>query len=145
MSVKKKQKDVIPRAPINFENLIDRVKRFIQLDPTVFDLSRIDGGMGIIETLTSNNAFYHKGFYDNFNDSHYERLAKRVQKQSSEGSPYSTQTIPHKRKKTEIGKAMCLFCNNEDYRDKLTAAGEYHSASNNPNTKHVEVNGSGTS
>ena len=33
---------------------------------------------------------------------------------------------------------MCLFCDNEDYKDKLTAAGEYHSGSNNPNTRHVE-------
>ena len=34
---------------------------------------------------------------------------------------------------------MCLFCNDEDYKDKLSAAGEYHSGSNNPNTKHVEL------
>ena len=91
---KTKRKDVIRRAPRSFENLIDRVKRFIQLDLIVFHLFSIDEGMGIIQTLTSNNAFYHKGCYDNFNDSHYKRLVKRVQKQSSEGSPYSTQNIP---------------------------------------------------
>ena len=61
----------------------DQVKRFIQLDPTVFDLSTIHDGMGIIQTLTSNNAFYHKGCSDNFSDSHYKRLVKGVQKQSS--------------------------------------------------------------
>ena len=33
---------------------------------------------------------------------------------------------------------MCLFCDTEDYKNKLIAAGEYHSGSNNPNTKHVE-------
>ena len=33
---------------------------------------------------------------------------------------------------------MCFFCDNEDYKNKLIAAGEYHSGSNNPNTKHVE-------
>ena len=73
-----KRKDVILRAPTSFENLIDRVKRFIQLDPTVFDLSRVNEGTGIIQTLTSNIAFYHKGCYDDFNDSYYERLVKRV-------------------------------------------------------------------
>ena len=75
------------------------MKRFIQPDLTVFDLSRIDDEAGIIQTLTSNNAFYNKGCYDKINDSHYERLVERVQKQSSEFSPYSTQAIPHKRKK----------------------------------------------
>ena len=77
---KTKRKDVIRRAPTSFENLIDRVKRFIQLDLTVFGLSKIDEGTGIVQTLTSNNAFYHKGYYDNFNDSHCESLVKRVQK-----------------------------------------------------------------
>ena len=41
-------------------------------------------------------------------------------------------------KKTEIKKAVCLFCNNKDYKDKLITVGEYHSVSNNPNTKHME-------
>ena len=115
--------------------MIDQVKRFIQIDLTIFDLFRIDEGTGNIQALTSNNAFYHKGCYDNFNDSHYERLVKKVQKQSSEGSFYSTQTISHKRKKKRK-KKRCLFCNSEDCKDKLT--GEYHLGSNNPNTKHVE-------
>ena len=61
-----------------------------------------------------------------------------MQKQSLEGYPYSAQTILQKRKTTEIGKAVCLFCDNEDYKDKLTAAVEYHSGSNNPNTRYVE-------
>ena len=29
-------------------------------------------------------------------------------------------------KKNEIGKAVCLFWDNEDYKDKLTVAKEYH-------------------
>ena len=53
----------------------------------------------IMQTLTSNNAFYHKGFYDDFNDNHYERLVKRVQKPSPESSLYSTQAIPQNEKK----------------------------------------------
>ena len=57
---KTKRKDVIRRAPTSFENLIDRVKRFIQLDLTVFGLSKIDEGTGIVQTLTSNNAFITK-------------------------------------------------------------------------------------
>ena len=52
-------------------------------------------------TLTSNDAFYTKICYDNFNDCRYERLLKKVQQQSSEGSIYSTQTIPHERKNTK--------------------------------------------
>ena len=56
----------------------------------------------VIRTLTSNNAFYSKGCYDNLNDSHYERLVKKVQKQGSEGSIYSTRTIPHERKKVDM-------------------------------------------
>ena len=38
--------------------------------------------------------------------------------------------FPTNKQKTEIGKAVCLFCDNEDYKDNLTAAGEYHSGSN---------------
>ena len=70
---------------------------------------------------------------------YYKRLVWRVQKQSSEGSPYSTQTITHKPKKTEIGKSVCLFCDNQDYKIKLTVAGEYHAGSNNPNTARKTV------
>lgn len=56
---KRKQKDVTRRAPSSFENLIDSVKKFIQLKPSVFDLSRIDKSMmGVTQTLTSNDAFY---------------------------------------------------------------------------------------
>ena len=62
--------------------------------------------------------------------SHYERLFKKVQMQRSKGSLYSTPTIPYKRKKQKRGL--------EDYKDKVTAAGEYHAGSNNPNTKLVE-------
>lgn len=64
-----KRKDVIRRAPTSFVKFIDHLKRFIQLDPTVFDLSRTDEGTGIRQTMTSNNAFYHKSCYNNFNDS----------------------------------------------------------------------------
>ena len=63
--------DIRRRAPASCENLIDRVKRFLQLDPTDFALCRINEGTGIIQLGTSNNAFCHKGCYDNFNDSHY--------------------------------------------------------------------------
>ena len=122
----------------SFENLTDRVRKFIQLDPSVSDLSRIDEGKGIIQTLTTNNPFYHKGCYDNFNNSNYERLVKKVQEQWPEDSFYSAPTIPRKRKKTEIRKVVCLFCDIRDYTDKLTPSGEYDSGSNNPDTKHVE-------
>ena len=70
---KTKRKDVIRRAPTSVEKFIDHLKRFIQLDPTVFDLSRTDEGTGIRQTMTSNNAFYHKSCYNNFTDSHYEK------------------------------------------------------------------------
>ena len=46
--------------------------------------------------------------------------------------------FPKTKKKTEVGKAVCLFCDNEDQKDKLTDAGEYHLGSNNLNTKHAE-------
>ena len=46
--------------------------------------------------------------------------------------------FPTNKKKTDIGKAVCLFCDNKDYNDKFTTAGEYHSGSNNPNTNHLE-------
>ena len=127
---KNKARRLILRASTSFENIIARVKQFIQLKP--FNLSRIGEGAGIVQTLTSNNAFYRKGCYNNFNDSHYERLAEKVQKQSSEGSLCSTPTIPNKQTKNEKGKALCLFHANEDYKDMLTAAGEYHSVRNNP-------------
>ena len=113
------------------------IQRYLQIGKSVFSVKKTKQ-KDVIQTLTSNNAFYPKGCYDNFNDSHCERLVKRVQKQNSEGSIYSTQTIPHKRKKVEIGKTMFFFCDNEDLKNKLIAAGEYHSGSNNPNTKHVE-------
>ena len=62
---KTKRKDVMQRSPTSLENLIDGVKRFIQLDPTDFDLSRIDEGTGIIQKLASHNSFYRKGCDDN--------------------------------------------------------------------------------
>ena len=77
---KTKWKDVIRRAFTSFENLIDRVKTFIQLNPTVFDLSRIDHGTGIIQKLTSNNAFYHKGCYENFSDKLLQKIGKESTK-----------------------------------------------------------------
>ena len=135
---KTKLKDIKRRAPISFENVTDRVKKFIQLDPSVFDLSRIDEDTEIIQTRTSNNAFYHKGCRNNFTDSNYARLGKKVQNQRLEGSLYLTPTIPHKRKKTEIGTAACLFFDSKDYKNKVAAAGEYHTGSNNPNMKLVE-------
>lgn len=55
---KNKVKGLMRRAPASFENLIDRVKKFIQLDPTISDLSRIDEGSEIRQT--SNNALCHK-------------------------------------------------------------------------------------
>ena len=33
---------------------------------------------------------------------------------------------------------MCLFHDNEDSKDKLTAADEYHSVRKDPNAKHME-------
>ena len=42
-----------------------------------------DVATGIIRTLTSNNAFYHKGCCGDFNGSHYERLVKKIEKQRS--------------------------------------------------------------
>ena len=77
---KTKWKDVIRRAFTSFENLIDRVKTFIQLNPTVFDLSRIDHVTGIIQKLTSNNAFYHKGCYENFSDKLLQKIGKESTK-----------------------------------------------------------------
>ena len=73
------------------------MERFIQFDPSVFDLSRINEGTEIIQTLTSSNAFYHKGCNDNFNDSHYERLRKYI----SKGRRFSLLNIiiPNKREK----------------------------------------------
>ena len=94
-----------------FENLIDQGKGLFNSNPQFL----VYPGLMRAWKLTPSNAFCHKGCYDNFIDSHYESLIKRVQKQSSEGSPYSTQTIPHKQRKkkeTEIGKAVCLFCKN---------------------------------
>ena len=135
---KNKVKGLMRRAPASFENLIFRVKKIIQPKPSVFDLPRIDEVPEIIQTLKSNNSLYHKGCYQNLNDSHYERLVQKVQKQRSEGSLYSAPN-PHKQTITKIRKAVCLFCNNEDCKDKMTAAGEYHSVSNNPNTKHMEL------
>ena len=46
--------------------------------------------------------------------------------------------FPKTKKKTEVRKAVCLFCDNEDQKDKLNDAGEYHLGSNNLNTKHAE-------
>ena len=65
-------------------------------------------------------------------------LVKKVQKQRSEGSLYSTTTIPNKQTNNEKGKALCFSYDNEDYKEKLTAAGEYHSLRNSPNTNHME-------
>ena len=121
LSKKTKRKDVIRRAPTLFENFTDQVKRFIQLDPTVFGLSRIDEGTGIIQT--------HQIM-------HFITKVAMITSMIAITKVWlrECRSKVQKGKKTEIGKAVCLFCNNKDYKDKLTAAVEYHSGSTNPNT-----------
>ena len=34
---------------------------------------------------------------------------------------------------------MCLFCDNEDFKDNVTAVGKYHSVGNDPNTIQIYV------
>ena len=34
---------------------------------------------------------------------------------------------------------MCLFCDNEDFKDNVTAVGKYHSVGNDPNTNQIYV------
>ena len=92
-----------------------------------FDLSSINHGSGILQTLRTNNAVYHKGCYDKYNDTHYNRLIKKREKQNEEDAKSSPEDIPHKRNKVELGKAVCLFCAGEHSKQNLCAAGEYHS------------------
>ena len=49
------------------------------------------------------------------------------------------QLLPTNKQKMRKEKALCLFYDNKDYKDKLTVAGEYHSLRNNPNTNHMEL------
>ena len=62
----------------------------------------------------------------------------------SEGSLYSTPSITHKRKKKNNLKQekQCIyFRDNGENKDKLTAAGEYHSGSGckEPGAKYMEL------
>ena len=118
---KRKQKDVTRRAPSSFENLTDSVKKFIQLKPS---LLIYPGSMKAWESRRHWHQMMHF-ILDLW------KIVLKVQRQRSEGFLYSRPTILLKWKKTEIRKATLSFWGNEDHKDRLTAASEYHSGSNN--------------
>ena len=117
--------------------LAERLPKFKEVDGFPhLDISQINDGTGILETLRRNNALYHKSCYDNTNDVHLLRLQKRHERRSSTNDePSSSQ----KRTKTELGKLLCIFCGNQDIKENLCAAGELHSSDRNCNASHVEL------
>ena len=126
-----KTKEGLRSEPDTRKAIVARLERFLNIDPLIFDISRIDDGSGVLQTLMANNAVYHKSCHDKYNERQYQRLVKKKEKQEEEDARASSiPNVPHKRKKTDLGKAVCLFCNNEDLKENLCAAGEFHSGSN---------------
>ena len=64
----------------SYDVIITQLNKFVKLDPAYFDLSTIDDGSGVLQTLKNHDAFYHKGCYDKLNESHYQRLVKKTRK-----------------------------------------------------------------
>ena len=68
----------------SYVKLAERLPKFKEVDGFPhLDISQINDGTGILETLRRNNALYHKSCYDNTNDVHLLRLQKLHERRSS--------------------------------------------------------------
>ena len=124
----------IRRSDDGYVNLSDRLPQFKEAGGAEsLDLSRIDDGTGILNTLRQNNAGYHKNCYMPYNSQHLLRYQNQQNKRDS--NPLSS-PVSRKRCKVYIGEAVCFFCNQKDSRENLCAVGEYRSGSKS-NLDHV--------
>ena len=76
--------------------------------PMMIDLNRLDGGIGIMETLLQHKAVYHKTCYLKFNNKALERARKKVPDILVEPLPKKTQRVPDTSK--DEPNIKCFFC-----------------------------------
>ena len=133
----KKRNENLRAEKSSYGRIEEQLKKFVEFDATYFNIARLYDGSGITKTLDTHNAVYHKKCYDNIGNKEYNRLVARRNKKSNEDASPSAAVIPHKRTKVELGKAVCLFCGEEDLKEHLCAAGELHSGSSGSNSQHV--------
>ena len=119
--------------------IIKQWKKFVEINPTHSNFSTVGDGLGKLKTLKDHNAVYHKGCCAKVNDSHYNGLVKKEEKERRENESLANAKILHKREKTELGMAVYLFYGEEDSKDQLCSAGELHSGSCNLSMKHVKL------
>ena len=86
------------------------------------DFSAIDDDSGIENTLTTHTAVYHKSCYSKFNDTHLQKWQqKRLNETKSDTDPAPSR----KRCSTEIGSAVCLFCQETDKENLCPSIGKW--------------------
>jgi hypothetical protein len=74
--------------------------------PFQVDISVLNNGSGIYETLKANKAVYHRNCFLNCSDREFERAVKRKQKEK----PDTSSPIKTRRCSDAFDKTKCLFC-----------------------------------
>lgn len=95
-----------------YETLAQNIAAFHDLGcvPLNINVSRLDDGSGIQETLTSHNASWHKSCYNQFNNLKLQRAQKRKSSDFSEEiSPVKTRSVQGVKQKT-ASCSICFFC-----------------------------------
>ena len=111
-----------------------QLKKIIEIDPTCIELCHLGDGTGIVKTLETHNAVYHKKCYNKIGLKEYNQLLARVgKKPCNEANSSSSTVIPPKRTKTELGAELCIFCGERDSAENLCAEGEFRSGSSMKN------------
>ena len=98
-----------------FETLAQNLKEFHNLGevPVDLDISALDEGSGIEETLRSNNAVWHKSCYLKCNNTKLERAKARKRKLenvSETESPVKTRSKITCSSDESERKSTCIFC-----------------------------------
>ena len=109
-----------------YKNLAERLPEFKNAGlADSLDFTQIDDSSGIFNTLQKKNAVYHKNCYSMYNLQHLRRLQKKKVVKDNDDDLQR-----RKRCKIDLGEAVCIFCGENDSRENLCAAGEYHNNSN---------------
>jgi hypothetical protein len=122
-----------------YKSLADSIKSFQDLGeiPLKFDLNKIDqDGSGIANSLTKNNALWHKSCRNRFNATELKRLKKRKacedERLPEENSPCKTRRTSFLHSSVKSNELRCFFC------DEVDSIANLHCASTDVIDKKVK-------
>ena len=106
-----------------YKTFVSNLQEFHDLGevPKGVDPQRLDEGQGIEQALESNNAWWHKACYNQFDSLHLARAKKCKSEENTECcSPVKTRTITGS---TKVSKSnLCFFCGEEGGKEGLHIA-----------------------